>query len=274
MTYLRRIITDNLPMQPLREQPAPTLAWLRIADLRVDERYQRQIDARGWAAIHKIAKNFDWTAFSPVLCAPLEGGLFAVIDGQHRAHAAQLCGIEKVPGAIVPVPANEQAMAFVRVNSAIAVSSYQTFRAELAAGNPEAQEMARACSDAGCEAMTFKPGNKSRQPRRVFFLGLVRSMVRAGRADTLTTALRALVAYDQNGRAALYSDYILRPLTDAIDKTGVRSPELIAAALRTRDPFHTLEEATRLAIEHGKPAPAERRDRLAIQILRATTGAA
>lgn len=263
--YLRNIEAAG-PKVALREQPAPMLEWLKINDLRIDDRYQRPLAARNWKAIHAIAENFDWCAFGPVLCAPVEGGLYAVIDGQHRVHAAALCGIERVPAMIVPVPPAKQAVAFVKVNSGISVSKYQSFRAELAANDTEAIAMAEACRAAGCEALTYNPSSKTRQPRQITSIGFLRACIRNGHAAHLTTALRAVVAYDEKGRVGLYTDYILQPLVGAIAETGGLDADTVTVALRLRDPFHTVESATKFAIENNRAVPAERRRALSRQI--------
>lgn len=103
-THLNPINVDGMDVFPLAEQPAPQLLWLRIEDLVVDSRYQRPLNTGNWAAIRRIAKDFRWSRFSPVLVAPVEGGRYAVIDGQHRAHAAALCGIESIPAMVALVP--------------------------------------------------------------------------------------------------------------------------------------------------------------------------
>ena len=261
--HLRTIDTADLPTQTLRDQPAPMLQWVPLAALRIDTRYQRPLEARSWQAITRIAQNFDWSAFSAILCAPIEGGLYAVMDGQHRAHAAALCGIESLPAMIVPVPPQQQAMAFVQINSGIRVTPHQTFRAELAAGHPEALAIARACTDAGCEAMTFSPTAKARRPRQIYCIGLLRQLVRAGHAPHLTAALRALVAYDTRGRTALFSDYILAPLTAAAVTCQTTDPATLTRALQLRDPFTALEAAERLADTEGKPRAEYKRAAMA-----------
>lgn len=263
---MRAIITDGLPASTLREQPAPMLDWLKITMLRIDDRYQRPLTARNWKAIEHIARNFDWCAFGAILCAPVAGGLYAVIDGQHRVHAAALCGIEAVPAMIVPVAPAKQALAFVSVNSGIRVSQHQTFRAELAAQDSEAMAIMQACADAGCEALTYNPSAKTKKPRQLANIGFLRSCIRAGHQSELTAALSAIVAYDTKGRVALYTDYILAPLVAAIVQTGVTDVAHLTRALQARDPFHALEAASAYAKTSGTSAAAEKRRALARQI--------
>jgi hypothetical protein len=61
----------------------------------------------------------EWAKFSPVIVAPVEGGMFSIIDGQHRATAAMLRGIEKVPCEIVHIDRARQAEAFAAINGNI-----------------------------------------------------------------------------------------------------------------------------------------------------------
>lgn len=260
---MREIIVENVPRCDLREQPAPMLDWIKISALRIDDRYQRPLGARNWKAIHKIAANFDWCAFGPILCAPVEGGLYAVIDGQHRVHAAAICGIERVPAMIVPVPPANQALAFVKVNSGIQVSQHQVFRAELAANEPEALAIQSACAAAGCEAITYNPSTSTRKPGQVANIGLLRAAIRAGHGAELTAALTAIKAYDTKGRPALYTDYVLAPWLAAIVQTGVTDTDRLTRALQSRDPFHAIEAANGYAAANNISAPAEKRRALA-----------
>ena len=89
MTY-RSIEVSHLPPVVPVDQAAPMLAWIKIADLAIDDDYQRPLNPGNWLAIRKIAEAFRWGRFGPVLVSPIEAGRFAVIDGQHCCHAAAL----------------------------------------------------------------------------------------------------------------------------------------------------------------------------------------
>jgi hypothetical protein len=75
--------------------PAPFLEWIDTDKLVVDVTYQREIGRRGATNVNQIAENFDWSKFAPVIAAPVEGGQFAIVDGQHRTTAAIIRGQEK-----------------------------------------------------------------------------------------------------------------------------------------------------------------------------------
>lgn len=116
MTAYREIQIGSREIIAAPAEPAPDLKWLPISDIVIDEAYQRPLLRSNWKAIEKIAREFKWSRFTPVLVAPVEGGKFALIDGQHRTHAAKLRGLPVVPAMIVPMSAEEQAMAFAHVN--------------------------------------------------------------------------------------------------------------------------------------------------------------
>src|SRR5271155_4233368 len=80
---------------------APMLQWLKITDLVVDPAYQRPIIGKGRQNVDRIAREFSWSCFAPVVVSPVEGRKFAIIDGQHRTTSAAIVGYESVPSQIV-----------------------------------------------------------------------------------------------------------------------------------------------------------------------------
>lgn len=272
MTHLRRIDIQNRPAFVPAAQPAPMLDWIPIARLVIDDRYQRSLGPRNWTAITRIAAAFDWASFGPVLLAPVEGGRFAVIDGQHRVHAAALCGIESVPAMITTAALDAQARAFVRINAARTNATvYNVFRAALAAGEDWAIRCDEVVAAGGGRLMPYNCSTAERRSGQVYCVGLVRELVAGGRAATLTAAIRALVAYDEKAaRPALFSEYILRPLTFAIAAEARFQDLDLAAFLRRNDPFKVIDAAIRAASTLGatKPQNILGRDAL-IQRLRA-----
>jgi hypothetical protein len=133
---------DLAPLRPRYTGPAsevgerPELQWVKISRLRIDPRYQREIGRRGADNILAIAPAFKWAKFAPVVVAPIAGGLFAIVDGQHRTTAAALRGFESVPCVIIAADEADQADAFVAINANVtAMSPLQLHAARLAAGN-------------------------------------------------------------------------------------------------------------------------------------------
>lgn len=136
--------------------PAPSLLWLPIADLVVDEAYQRKITKAGRAAVQAIVESFDWSQFSPVIVAAIEGGVYAIIDGQHRTTAAAACGIKNVPCQLVLADRRAQAKAFAAVNGKVLkITSLQVYRAAVEAGEPWAAGVAEVCAAAGVTVLRY-----------------------------------------------------------------------------------------------------------------------
>lgn len=257
---LRHIDVQNCePMTPV-DQPAPMLDWVPIAKIVMDDEYQRELKPNNWAAIKRIAANFHWSRFSPVLLAPIEGGLYACIDGQHRAHAAAICGFERVPAMITTVPRSEQARAFVHVNgSQIGVSGHQVYRAALAAREDWAIACKTAVEHAGCRLMTNNSTlAKDKKPGEVFCIALVRKLVEAGKGEAVTAGLRALRVYAPE-RVAIYADAVLTPWLTAVAADPRFLHADLVAALQKRSPYQVIEAAERIAVTERKPAAAIKR---------------
>lgn len=233
--------------------PKPVLSWLALADLVIDDSYQRPIDEGGWLRIRRIAAAFHWSKFSPMMVAPLDGGRFAVIDGQHRAHAAMLCGIRTVPALIAPAAPSAQAGAFVAVNGTAApLNRIALYRAALVAGEEWALTIQRVVRAAGLEAATSSPSGNARRPWVIYSIGTIRRFTDAGHGSVVTDALSALRDYDRVGRVALYSDYILQPWLKAV--TGCPAPvTVLSDVLERRDPFKVVEAAQREIAGSGAP---------------------
>src|SRR5271154_6116489 len=122
---------------------APMLQWLKIKDLVVDPAYQRPIVGKGRQNVDRIARAFSWSCYAPVVVSPLEGGKFAIIDGQHRTTAAAIVGFESVPCQIVIAAKEEQAAAFKAINGATPpISQMALHAAALVASEPWAVRIA------------------------------------------------------------------------------------------------------------------------------------
>jgi len=106
----------NSPTSVFAPGPAPFLDWIATERLVVDTEYQREIGRRGATNVAQIAEHFDWSKFAPVIVAPVEGGRFAIVDGQHRTTAAILREIKEVPCQVVQADRAQQAAAYAAVN--------------------------------------------------------------------------------------------------------------------------------------------------------------
>lgn len=249
MTY-RTVDVDGFDPAEIADQPAPMLQWIEIDSLVIDPDYQRDLGQRNRAAIRQIAADFRWSRFSPVLLAPIPDGRFAIIDGQHRTHAAKICGLKTVPAMIVPIDRSEQAKAFADVNAAtVRITAHHLYKAALSAGEPWAVCAKRAVEGAGCRLMTSTASTANKKPGEIYCIGLVRRLAQAGQLPALSAVLRGLVDYDDTGRVPLYSDYIISPMVAAL----VERPDLMAIDMAeflcANDPFKVINAVDRLLAE-------------------------
>lgn len=225
--------------------PAPMLQWVGLADLVIDDAYQRPLGPHNWKVIQRIAANFRWSRFGPIQVAPISGGRFAVIDGQHRAHAAALCGFDRVPCMAVQVEQAEQSLAFGWINATkINVSAFQVYRAALTGGEDWAVRADRAVAAAGCRLALGPPSSKLKAPGVVYCPALIRRLIDLGYDEAITAGLAALTRTPAMHKIAAYANLFLQDWLPAVHASGFRDPKVLSAALVLCDPFKLVEDAT------------------------------
>lgn len=242
---LRSVDLNGLLPVHAGDQVWPVLQWVKISDMVIDDRYQRPLGPKSRKAIQSIAGNFDGKLFTPVIIAPVDGGKFAIIDGQHRVHAAALCGFDLVPCSIVLATTAEQAKAFAGINGQVSpITAHQVYRAALEAQEPLALQCRDVVASAGCELATVNPSSKDRKPRVVYQIGSIRAMVgRRGMSRALNKVLRSMVDYDTKDRVPLYTDYIVKPCVEAIHGDADFMAMDLVAFFQKNDPYKILRRA-------------------------------
>ncbi len=190
--------------------PAPMLQWLKIADLVVDPSYQREIRGTGRRNVQAIAAAFAWHKFAPVVVAPIEGGKYAIIDGQHRATAALLRGFEQVPAQVVICDRSAQAAAFSAINGQTTrVTPQQVHAAAVAAQDPEALAIDEACTRAGVKILRYPVGKANGlKPGETLAAGEIRSAYQLYGGQTLETSLRCIVSTGEGNAGMVVRDTI------------------------------------------------------------------
>lgn len=254
--HLRGIDIGQGATSPPPVEPVPEMRWVPLSCLVLNDRFQRPLTRHNWRMIEKIAAEFQWSRFSPLLCAPIGNDRFSVIDGQHRAHAAALRQIESVPAMIVVASEREQALAFAETNAnTVRITPFHVYRAALSAGERWAVTADNIARDAGCRLMTSNSSSATKRSGDIFGVVTFRDLINAGHADVLSRVLRALRAIDHSGRVALYSDFVIRPLAKAmVDLGGLPRLDLLAF-LEANDPYKVPDRARR-ATEAGDPVSA------------------
>lgn len=186
------------PPEPRPHGAAAVLQWVAVADLCIDRSYQRDVRGQGRRKIMQIAAEFEWSAFSPVVCAAAEGGGYAIIDGQHRATAAMLIGIEKVPALIVIADRARQARSFAAINGAVTrMNSYSVYRAARAAGDETVLKIDALCVSCGVTVLTA-PRERSRlKPGDTIAVNTIRTAYDRHGPAILRKALLAIMSQDE-----------------------------------------------------------------------------
>lgn len=127
----------------------PVIDWIDKNALDVDPLYQRPEDEK---RVAKIVSTFRWDRFGAVVLAPKPDGRFNIIDGQHRARAAQMHPeVSLIPAVIIVAKdVSAEASSFVGINAQRKnTSSLELFFAQLAAGDEDAETIRQVCDRAG-----------------------------------------------------------------------------------------------------------------------------
>jgi hypothetical protein len=216
---------------------APRLEWLALRDLVIDPDYQRDITSVGRSNVRRIAANFNWAMFTTVMVSSVGGNKYAIVDGQHRCTAAALCGVDRVPCAIVDAAPGEQARAFRAINGNVTrMHTLHLHHAAVAAGEPVAVRIAEACRRAGVTIMRspvpvedIKPG----QTNVVLTIG--KALQRFG-DKVVELALRTIVATG-DGNTGMLSRIVIWGTAEVLND----HPEWHADEAALRRAFDTVD---------------------------------
>lgn len=233
---LRRVDISNFEPIGTVITTRPDIGFVAIESLIIDGRYQRDIERRGRGNIHKIATNFDWAKFSPILVSKRPRGVYAIIDGQHRAHAAALCGIQSVPAMISELTLEQEASAFSWVNGTVtALTPNQKFKAALAAFEPWAVQCQAVVLKAGCRLMPYNKSSDQKMPGEIYCIGLVRRFVEAGASAALIAALQGVCGSGVKDDRQYYNASKLGSLVTAAVAVGITRADIITSFLDNHD---------------------------------------
>lgn len=235
---------------------APEVRWVPISDIVIDDSYQRPLLKSNWTAITRIAKAFTWARFTPVLLAPVAGGRLALIDGQHRTHAALMRGYTSVPAMIVRMTHEEQAEAFAHVNNdTIKITLFHIYKAALAAGSDWAIRSRKACEDAGCRLMPFNKSSFQKQPGEVYTISLIRSLIEDGCDEVVSVGLGALRGSSIGEHPDAYSATFIRPWLTTVGSNQKFLRLDLPAFLDDIDPFQVIEDLDHRRKTSGDKSP-------------------
>ncbi|MDH2381449.1 ParB/Srx family N-terminal domain-containing protein [Bradyrhizobium sp. CER78] len=253
------------PSSEFSPGPAPILNWVSIEKLVVDVTYQREIGRRGAANVTQIAENFDWSKFAPVIVAPVEGGFFAIVDGQHRTTAAMLRGQEQVPCQIVQADRAQQAAAYAAVNGNVTkTTAQQLYHAKLAAKDEEALALAEVCAAAGVEILRKNLVRAAIQRGQTYSVtSLIRCFNKYGR-NTLITALQCITE-TADGNPGFVRGTFIEPLCEVLHEAP-QWRDAGEALLRAMDKFKFADAWGEIAAGRDQIFPATAKKMMADKI--------
>ncbi len=258
---------------------APMLQWLKIVDLIVDPAYQRPIVGNGRRNVDRIARSFSWSCFAPVVVSPVEGGKFAIIDGQHRTTAAALAGFETVPCQVVIAVREEQAAAFKAINGITTpISRMALHAAALVAKEPWAVQLADVCARAEVELLRYPVPSDKQAPGQTMAVGAIAQCLKRYGPETLITALQCVTQTANNQPGALSARLIkalcdvlhgdhrrrdsglaLLEAFDAIDLIAVQDASAVDAALKKVGRVQAIADRIRFELSRLLPPNADAR---------------
>ena len=203
---------------------SPSLEWVSLSDLRIDDTFQRELGRGNWTAIRKIAETFNWSFFTPVTVAPIDAKTYSIIDGQHRAHAVAALGLDRVPCQIVQLSQAEQAKSFSIINgNVVSVTLFHVYKAAVAAGEKWAIDCDAAVSAAGCTLCKVNKTTQQKKPTELFNIADIRRHVANGNGDIVTNALAGLRMSDQGKKLMMWSARYIKPLLQScVDAKSAR----------------------------------------------------
>ena len=255
MSMLRPLIAPTLNLAaPKSAGRPPRLDFLPIANLRIDESYQRNIEARGLRTIATIHNEFDWNRFAPLIVAHVPGGdLYVIIDGQHRATAALLRGFEKLPCAIVEASALEQPAIFTAVNGTVTpITIFQLFKAARAAKIAWALEIDQACKPAGVVPLLYPKVKREIKPFETMAIGTLRRNIGRFGVSEVSAALVAAARHSDSGEPGFWSSVAIdQAISEHRSEQGkkVENDPAAAASLAVRIRELRARKYSRFAIQ-------------------------
>ncbi|QIR85035.1 DUF6551 family protein [Paracoccus sp. AK26] len=205
--------------------PADTVVEYRLVpveSLVIDRLYQRALSAKGRSTVARIISDFSWLKFGAISVSHHDGKL-AVIDGQHRAIAAAAIGINHVPALVSLADASgaAEADAFVGINDVrTTVTPVDKFRAKVAAGDPQAVELADILRELDIST-DIVPGTPLR-PRQTRSISALYKLIKAHGRGIVFTSLEILLDGQEDNPEALSSLNIqaVAEVTERVVKAG------------------------------------------------------
>jgi len=226
----------------------PTLLWLELTDLWVDDNYQRDLNRKSIDLIKDIVGDFRWDWFTPPTVCRSEGK-YKVIDGQHSAVAAKTVGLKRIPCLLIAGSELEvQAAVFVAKNTnRRAMSQLDIYRANILAGNDIAATTDQLCRDIGVRIRVTSPHAKHKVGD-CGSVGTIMAIIRAKGTGVAGSVLRTLVLAERAPITSVELQAVTRIITSSPGLSPTEFGKVIAG-MGTRGLDHCLADAKKRRIK-------------------------
>lgn len=209
--YLKPVIAADMPQPSMALGDRAELCLLPLDRLVVDDRYQRALGKQGRPNVLRILAGFDWRKFTPVVVTPIGDGIYAIIDGQHRATAALMHpAIDMVPCMVIKVTPDEAAACFAAINGQVTqITKGQIWKARVVAKEPTALAVQRVLDAADARILAYKTPGTDYRKGDTLAVTTVEGCYRKYGPDILTTALQAVTQTGTGNPGCLVAPMIL-----------------------------------------------------------------
>lgn len=210
------------------------LEMVELSRMVIDYNYQRSMTLGSVKTARRIARDFDWRKFTPVIGVRVANNLIAIVDGQHRASAAKARGIQAAPTYILDATLQEAAAAFAAINGNVTpMNAQDIYRAKLVGGDPEALALQAVLDVAGVSVISGKVASLKGQTRSV---GVLQRCLRVYGSDMLTLALQCITETG-DGNVGLIIGSVVNGIIEAI----LKKSDLLATPTTLLDLFDGID---------------------------------
>ncbi|MBA3824569.1 MAG: hypothetical protein H0X24_11840 [Ktedonobacterales bacterium] len=170
------------------ESPVATFAYVDLASLIIDPRYQRAVSR---AKVKEIAANFNERAAGLLTISERPDGTQVILDGQHRRDS--MLKIDKtqwLAEVYLNLTLQEEAEVFIAKNSVRKnPEAIDVFRARLTAGDPKALRIRRIVEEFGLHIIVHNAGSHKRFPKGIYAVRALEDIINTRGEETLQTVL-------------------------------------------------------------------------------------
>lgn len=244
----------------IKKEVLPTLEWVSINKLHIDETYQRSTESRASARkIAEMAKAFSWRYCGALMVTRTAENKYYILDGQHRWEAAKLNGnIKELPCLVLDnLGVKEQAIGFVHINTKrLNVSALAKYAAALTAHDPLALKVSKICAANNITIPRQPVKDGKTAPTETQAIGTLLRLVEQYTTDQIGLVLRSIPAAYGNQQGKMRA-----MLIKALALLVAQNPEVtqchVVAMLKEINPLELeVDAASSVKINGGSVIPA------------------